>query len=115
MRARSARALRWAVPVLMAAAFALDLIGEDMQHAPIRELLLHWHQRLGLLALVVLLTAIVTDRSAADPSKRATPRWYRVLDRSVEVVRAALHIRLRASAMIVGHLRRNKAAKRREA
>ena len=87
MHPRLPAVLRWTVPVLVAGAFALALIAEDMQPTADRELMLHWHQRLGLLALVVLLAAIVAERRTAR-SRKGTSRD--LVDRLVEAALAIL-------------------------
>jgi len=84
MHPRLPAILRWTVPVLVAGAFALALVGEGTQPAAPRELVLYWHERLGLLALVALLAAIVADRRSARTTGR--PR----VDRLVEAALAIL-------------------------
>jgi cytochrome b561 len=82
---RLGRILFWMIMGLVAAAFLLAVIGEEVSSPHARELVLVWHEWLGLLSLPVLVAMFVVRRFVERPSRSLMPHWLPWLRRATEV------------------------------
>ena len=75
MRWHPATVVYWTAIGLVAAAFVLALLGEEMSSTDLRDVTLRWHERLGLLALLIFVTAIVARCAGKIPFVHPMPEW----------------------------------------
>jgi cytochrome b561 len=75
MRWRPATVLYWTAIGLVATAFALALLGEEMASRHVRDVTLRWHEWLGLLALVVFIAAVIARWVGKLPFIHPMPEW----------------------------------------
>ena len=75
MRWHAGRGLFWTAIGLVAASFALAMLGEELASATIKQMLLLWHEWIGLSALIALLGSFALH--AVDPhrTRRLIPKW----------------------------------------
>jgi len=86
MHWRLGRMLFWTAIGLVAAAFVLALVGEKASSTNARELILHWHEWLGLLSLVAIVVALAARQLGKYAGKPPLPNWLPRLRRAVRLL-----------------------------
>lgn len=84
-----AKFLHWAAAALIAAAFALVWIREDLPKGTLRAALLDWHQWAGLLVLLGLAVRLVVRFANKPGAGSAAPAWQRF---AAWIAEAALYL-----------------------
>ena len=69
------RTLFWTTIGLVAGSFVLALVGEETSSTHVREQILNWHEWLGLLSLLTLIAALITQWFDKHPRSLPLPHW----------------------------------------
>lgn len=79
----TSRLSHWAGAALMATAFLLVWLREDLQNSDLRSVMLEFHQWVGLLVLLLLLPRLLARRLGTAP-RHVMPKWQRLLASGTE-------------------------------
>lgn len=99
MQWHSGRALFWLAIGLVTSSFVLALVGEETSSAAAKQMLLHWHEWIGLSSLGVLIVSFVLHSLDMRAPRRLMPRWLPRLRAAVEV---SFYVLLVSSQSLVG-------------
>lgn len=80
------RALFWTTIGLVAGSFVLALVGEEMSPTRERELILHWHEWIGLLSLFTLIATLIVQWFGKHARRLPLPHWLPWLRGTIEVM-----------------------------